>query len=933
MITRLFRSRHRLDSSDPAGRRAAIEALSDDDAQTHQTTLIRLAGTDPEMTVRHMAIARIDDEAALSALLDDPAMANAALARILELLNLGRCKDLAEEPRVLAARLETAGDPESLGERLLALGGSSLLVDALLGSDRAARTRLLDLSCLQRLDVLQELERRSRDRDKASNRFARQQLESIRQRSAEVQRLVDAVDERIAALEKPAMDPSETERVRRSVLKERIEADLAALDDLTSQLAAAGTRLPSSNPLRSRLEALERSSAPGRSAGPAAPVEEAPPEKTPEPAAPGGFDDLAERFEQLAVQLTTSSDFEALASERQRLTDQWLIRADTTPPPDAAHAVFERVSHRFQELARSNERLLKAEFPSIEPESIPDSLGDDAPVGAAIRAERRLNDLARLLERIAWPDWAPMPETLTAQQKLLTVTRQKLDAWQALVDEALEALAEKLNTLDAQIEAGELKRARAAAGDIRRQLQALPERSTTALGQQLARASARLAELGDWQTFATAPKREALVTAMRELADTPLPAPEQAERIRVLRRDWNELGSIGRSGDHKLADAFNEAAERAFEPCRSHFEAQAEIRAGNLAARESICESLSEYLKATDWSTADIKAAERILRTAREEWRARHPVDRKAGRAVEARFEALQAELHQHIRDEWDRNLAAKRQIVSDASALAESDRPLPEKVEAVKRLQQQWKTIGATPRKPDQTLWREFRAACDVIFERRDTARQQEDAEIQAARALTEQLLSDFRRTLDDASTELDASSVRSFQQQFNELPELPQRLSRAFERERDELVRSAQQTLAGQRAAQALARLRGLKEQDEAVSALEQRQLAGESVEFTPPDPLFSGRCAAGADPVSKDDLLRAVIEAEIAAELESEETEIRMSIQVELMNAGRGREALDAGPETLTRRWCELGPKDASAGPLRERFFRAIGTLLER
>jgi len=45
---------------------------------------------------------------------------------------------------------------------------------------------------------------------------------------------------------------------------------------------------------------------------------------------------------------------------------------------------------------------------------------------------------------------------------------------------------------------------------------------------------------------------------------------------------------------------------------------------------------------------------------------------------------------------------------------------------------------------------------------------------------------------------------------------------------------------------------------------------------------------------------------------------------------MNAGRGREALEADPEALTARWCALGPKDAAADPLRERFFRAIASL---
>ena len=936
MITRLFRSRQRLDSSDPSSRRAAIEALTEDEARQNQTSLITLATTDPDRTVRISAIARLADEKTLNDLLDDPEAASHALTRILDLLDKGGCPGLADEPRVLAARLETAEDPESLGNRLLDLGSGALLIDALLNSDREARTRLLTLSCFQRLDLLQELEKRSRDRDKASNRFARKQLDVIRQRSAEADRLISAVEARLAALEKPATDTSETERIRRAVMRERVESDLSRLDTLTSQLAAASAPLPPLEPLRMRLQEIEPETEPDRVAAASTSTATHTRGATAASAVSGNFDDLAERFEQLDSRLATSTDFDALASERQNLTDQWLTRADTTPPAEAAHATFERVSHRFQELAQARERLEKAEFPGIDLHAIPDSLDSDTPADAgkaAAKAARHLKDLARCLDHVAWPDWAAMPDSLTEQQTLLAATRERIATWQGLVDDALRDLANRLDALDEQIESGELKQARSAAGEIRRMLPVLPERSTTDLTHRLARASARLNELGDWQTFATTPKREALLAAMCEIADTPLDAPEQAQRIRSLRRDWNELGSVGRAGDHKLVDAFNEAAERAFEPCRAHFEAQAAIRADNLAARENICDSLGAYLTATDWTNADFKAAERILRTAREEWRDRHPVDRSAGKSVEARFESLQAELHQHIKSEWDRNLAAKRQIVGEAQALADSDLPVVEKVETAKKLQHQWKAVGITPRRPDQTLWREFRAACDAVFETRDTARAQADAEIQAARERFEQVLAGFRQQLDDGAAVLDAGTVRAFQQLFNELPPLPQRLSRTFERERDELLRTAQHMLSTQRAARELERLQGLKAQDATVSALEQRQLAGETIEFTPPDPLFDGRCQPGVTPTPADALIRIVIEAEIAAGLESAETDLRMSIQVALMNAGRGREALDASPETLTRRWCELGPKDVTADPLRERFFQAIGRLLER
>ena len=97
----------------------------------------------------------------------------------------------------------------------------------------------------------------------------------------------------------------------------------------------------------------------------------------------------------------------------------------------------------------------------------------------------------------------------------------------------------------------------------------------------------------------------------------------------------------------------------------------------------------------------------------------------------------------------WDRNLEAKRQIVQEAQALAASEQPVAEQVEGAKRLQQRWKTIGSTPRRPDQVLWRDFRAACDAIFESRDSEKRSEDAEIQSNRQAAEQLLADSRRRM----------------------------------------------------------------------------------------------------------------------------------------------------------------------------------------
>jgi hypothetical protein len=946
MIARLFRTRPKLDSKAPEDRRNAIEALSEQDALKAQNELSRLAREDDDSAVRRAAIDRLHAEDALRSLLADTELASRAVERILALNAQGNCMALAEAPMVLAARLSTSAEPGTLAARLIELGGHDLLIDALLGAGRAQRDSLLSLPQLDKVEVLQELERSSRDRDKKTNRFARARLEEIRKRSAAAATLAEELEERLSSLEKPSADDSDLERQRRSVILGRIEANLAELEALRANLASSGAEAPELSPLTLRYQALLSDNRALQSAERRPQKQNKSGTELPEPERTGStdaaaeqrvsFGELAVRFQALDEALTTSTDFDALTRERQTLTDLWLAGADHTPPSDAQHRTFEQVSHRYQMLAEANRRLQAATFPAIDPATVPDTLSTDTAPGAW-RAVDTLADSVRTLKRslsqIDWPSWATVPEALAEQRARVEAAGARLDAWQRSVEHTLSELAEGLKALDELIDAGELKSARAEAGRIRKRLKPIPERSANTLNRHLAQASARLGELSDWQTFATTPKREALLAAMTEIADTPLSAPDQASRIKALRKEWNDLGPVGRADDHKLLDAFNEAAERAFEPCRAHFAEQAEVRAANLTARQAICESLAQYLAATDWATTDYRAAERIMRTARDEWRAHHPVDRTAGKALEERFEGLQSDLHQHIKAEWDRNLELKQQIVQEAQALLESEQGVADQVEAAKRLQQRWKAVGTTPRRPDQTLWRDFRAACDAIFEHRDSARQSEDAEIQANREATEQLLADFRQRLDEAKEPLDAATLREFENRYAEGPALPDRLARGMDRERDELVRSAQQALRDQRAAATVARLENLRAQDAEVSALEQRQQAGESVEFTPPDPIFAARCQPDAAPVDADALTRIVIEAEIAAELESAETDLRMSLQVEMMNAGRGREALEATPEELTRRWCELGPKDAAADPLRDRLFAAITVLLRR
>lgn len=471
---------------------------------------------------------------------------------------------------------------------------------------------------------------------------------------------------------------------------------------------------------------------------------------------------------------------------------------------------------------------------------------------------------------------------------------------------ALEGLIEAAETA---LDAGEIGTARQRLAEARQRHDTLGAAAARALTRRLNRVSGRLAELKDWQTFATTPKREALCEAVQALVEHPLPPPEQAERLKALRAAWRELGPVNRAREARLAERFDTLAEQAFEPCRVYFAEQAELRRKNLAERQRICAELDAYLTETDWQRADMKAAEQILRTARDAWLGCSPVDRQAGRAVEQQFEALQEQLHERLKAFWERNATAKAALVAEAEALLMDSADIEERINRAKGLQQRWRTIGAVlPRQRDQALWGSFRAACDGLFEARDSARASQQTEIRELAGQCAAVLDDFEHTLRELAPEAATEAqARTLAERLRDLDRLPPALRQPLAARRGELLDRHRSLVRQRAAAGRLARLAELEATDAQVPA------------------------TAGAT-IALDTLRRLALRAEQAAGIAPppEDEPLRLEVQVERLRAGLGGNE-DEDPLTLAERWCALGPKSPDAEPLRARFFAALRARL--
>lgn len=161
-------------------------------------------------------------------------------------------------------------------------------------------------------------------------------------------------------------------------------------------------------------------------------------------------------------------------------------------------------------------------------------------------------------------------------------------------------------------------------------------------------------------------------------------------------------------------------------------EARDAARAAAIVKKEALAveaETIAE--SSTQW-----KAAGDRLRTIVDEWKLIKGIDRKTDDALWKRFAAARDAFGKrrgshfaNLDTERDAAKSIKEQLVARAEELSTSD-DWRETSAALKELMNEWKVAPRTNRGTEDALWKRFRAAQDVFFERRSGVFAERDAE-----------------------------------------------------------------------------------------------------------------------------------------------------------------------------------------------------------
>lgn len=291
---------------------------------------------------------------------------------------------------------------------------------------------------------------------------------------------------------------------------------------------------------------------------------------------------------------------------------------------------------------------------------------------------------------------------------------------------------------------------------------------STELQARVGALQSEFSRLKGWQHWGGGRVRDDLVVEAEALAASTvvdegsrpvkLPIKKLEESIEQLRSRWKELDRLGGATSKSLWERFDGALKTAHVPVAAHLEKLKEARQDNLAGRKTLLDALDALnIIADEQNAPDWKEIQRALAHFQTEWRKlgpiEHTVPHKSQPALLNRMKVSVARLEEPMKEVQANAQAEREQLIVRAKALSE-DVQGRDMMAKLRELQSQWQSHAKSlplPRKTENKLWAEFKAATDALMSQREAAFSARDVEFKANQAAREALITQLEELHQD--------------------------------------------------------------------------------------------------------------------------------------------------------------------------------------
>lgn len=221
-------------------------------------------------------------------------------------------------------------------------------------------------------------------------------------------------------------------------------------------------------------------------------------------------------------------------------------------------------------------------------------------------------------------------------------------------------------------------------------------------------------------------RKQAIIEELKTIIDNPDEANSFYQKVKELQDSWNQIKAIPQSEAKNLWNTYYLYIEQFYDLVKLNNEFRAYDFKKNLERKEELCQ-LAEGLGEEE----DIISAFHQLQRFHQQWKEVGPVSSELREPIWNRFKTASTIVNKRHQDYFDNLKKEEEDNLAKKSAICEKIEGInydeltdgskwEELTQSVLNLQEEWKTIGFTPKKMNATIFNRYRKACDLFFEKK---------------------------------------------------------------------------------------------------------------------------------------------------------------------------------------------------------------------
>ncbi|BDD04297.1 DUF349 domain-containing protein [Aureibacter tunicatorum] len=259
------------------------------------------------------------------------------------------------------------------------------------------------------------------------------------------------------------------------------------------------------------------------------------------------------------------------------------------------------------------------------------------------------------------------------------------------------------------------------------------------------------------------------------------------KELNQFHEEFKTLGPVPREKQDEIWDRFKAASDVVYARRKQFVEELKKELKINLDKKLELVEKVSAYVSFDSDRINDWNAKTNELMALQSEWEKIGGMPKEKSREVNRDFWGAfktffhnKGEFFKRLEKLRAENLAKKEELVAKAEALKDSE-DMAGTAEELKKLQQEWKTIGPVPEKFRNSVYEKFKAACDAFFNKRRENNKSVEKAYEENLSLKEAICEKLTKAAEEKTSSIE--EFEKLQSEFDEIGFVPRKAIKSIQ------------------------------------------------------------------------------------------------------------------------------------------------------